>query len=171
MRFAAFLVLTVVSGLVLTFAGSMGVAAPVPKHLMKEGDNPEQLKLQGKWKLESKVVKGIGTSKPDVEILEIRDNKLTITNTDTTFVATFKLDAVDGVKRCNASDHQRVHNESKLATKEDDYSLGYSIDGDKLTMATRYYLDNGKLIMLAVDPSKPGKDAIVMVFTRVKDKN
>src|SRR5262245_49033366 len=56
MRSSAFVLLTTVSRFSVFLAGSasgFAGAAPVPKHLMKEPENTEQSKLQGKWKLES----------------------------------------------------------------------------------------------------------------------
>jgi uncharacterized protein (TIGR03067 family) len=176
MRFAPFLVLAVVSGLVLTFAGSSGVAAPVPKHLMKEAENTDQAKLQGKWKVESVGFEGTPVTKdangPDdahVLTLEIRGDQLTVTGGNN-FTAKIKLDTDGGVKRCTTVGAQKLDQDGKPAGKEADVAFGYIIDGDKLTLAERIN-PRGNKATTVDDPSKPGTGALLWVFTRVKDKN
>jgi uncharacterized protein (TIGR03067 family) len=177
MRFAVFLVLAVLSGFVLTFAGSLGVAAPVPKHLMKEAENTDQAKLQGKWKLESIALGGMplpnnaaGPNGGLEMILEFRGDKLTVTGPNDNVTATIKLDTVDGVKRCATVNTQKLDKDGKPAGKEEDVTFGYIIDGDKLTFAVRMDPGSGKSTT-AADPSKPGTDTVLIVFTRVKEKN
>src|SRR6516225_604795 len=123
MRCVAFLVLAVLAGFVLTFAGSLGVAAPVPKHLMKEAENTEQAKLQGKWQGESVSVGDLLLAGPGKAAwgmtLEISDNKFTFTSGGTE-TATFKLDTIDGFKRCTLTDREWTAPDRESLVKGED---------------------------------------------------
>lgn len=165
---------TAVILLVLGFAGVLqtGVpagAAPVPKHLMKAPDNTEETQLQGRWKLENLAVGGGipqgGIGGPQMEItLEFRGTKVTGSSQGRAVSATLKLEIVDGFKRLAMTNTQTVDGTGK-PVKEDDVTFGYSIVGDKLTLATTL---EGKG---PVDPTKPGNNALVLTFNRVKEKN
>jgi uncharacterized protein (TIGR03067 family) len=137
-------------------------AAPVPKHLMKEAEDTEEAKIQGRWKLEAI---GIGGMPQQLDVtLEFRGTKMTGKSQDRAVSATIKLDITNGVKRLAMTNTQAVDGMGQLV-KEEDVSFGYCIDGDKLTLATTLN-GNG-----AVDPAKPGDNALVLVLTRVKEKN
>jgi uncharacterized protein (TIGR03067 family) len=177
MRFTAFLMLAVLSGFALMFAGSMGVAAPVPKHLMKEAENPDQAKLQGKWKLESVGIGGMpvpgNPNGPNGGLditLEFRGDKLTAGGMGTTLVSKIKLDTIEGVKRCTTFDALQLGQDGKPDEKKDGEAFGYVVDGDKLTIAVRVDPAGDKANMVG-NPSKPNTDTVLMVFTRVKNKN
>jgi uncharacterized protein (TIGR03067 family) len=177
MRTTVFLTLAVLSGFVIPYACSAGVAAPVPKHLMKEAENTEQSKLQGKWKLESTGIGGLpvrgNPNGPNGGLditLEFRGDKLTATGPQPTLVSKIKLDTIEGVKRCTTFDALQLGQDGKPDEKKDGEAFGYIVDGNKLTIAVRLDATGGKA-NTAADPSKPNTDTILMVFTRVKDKN
>jgi uncharacterized protein (TIGR03067 family) len=164
---------TAVIILVLGFAtvlqtGAPAGAAPVPKHLMKAPDNSEEAQLQGQWKLEALDVgkmplQGVGPQQMQIT-LEFRGNKMTGNSQGRAVSATIKLDRVDGIKHLAMTNTQAVDGTGK-PVKEDDVTFGYCIDGDKLTLATTL---EGKT---PVDPTKAGNNALVLIFTRVKEKN
>jgi uncharacterized protein (TIGR03067 family) len=164
------IVVVLVLGFVAAFlVGVPASAAPVPKHLMKEAENTEETKLQGRWKLESLGVGGIqpqGGVGQQVEMtLEFRGTKLTGTSEGRGMNATFKLDIVDGVKRLAITDTKAVDRMGQPVAEED-VTFGYCIiDGAKLTLAATI---DGKR---AVDPAKAGDNALVLVLTRIKEKN
>jgi uncharacterized protein (TIGR03067 family) len=163
MRTVAFFLLAVL------FACSTGFAAPVPKP--KDGENPDQARLQGTWKLESLVIGGMPPTPYLFEMTyEIRGDKLTMKSDKHTYTAVIKLETVDGLKRLTMTNHQKVDPDGKPGEKQDDVIFGYTIDGDKLQLATRPSKDTGK-ITEPENPNKPGPDSVVRVFTRVKDKN
>src|SRR5205809_4073977 len=82
MRSAAFLLLATLTGFAVFRTGPAAALAPVPKHLMKEAENTEQAKFQGKWKLESLTFGNMALpagAAGGIELtLEIRDSKLTV---------------------------------------------------------------------------------------------
>jgi uncharacterized protein (TIGR03067 family) len=164
--------------LLLGLSGSAGLAAaPVPKHLMKEGDTTEQGKLQGVWKFTSVRLGGTEvsvekTGGSDMRV-EIRGDTMTVTSSQGNVApqrvtAKLKLDTADGVKRFSTTNTQKTDTDGKPTGKEEDVSCGYAIDGDTMTWAMVPGA-NGKAVF--ADPAKPGANAILMVFTRVKDKN
>jgi uncharacterized protein (TIGR03067 family) len=165
MRTAAFLLLACTAS-----AGTAG-AAPVPKHLVKEAENTEQSKLQGKWKLESIEIGGMNLGLPETidGTFEFRGDKLTVAMQGQTVTATVKLDSADGLKRLATTNTQKVGADGKPLGKEDDATFGYVLDGDKLMIGTRPNAagrGSGP-----IDPKKPGEGGVVMVLTRVKAKN
>ena len=162
--------------LLLGLSGSTALAgAPVPKHLLKEGDNTEQGKLQGVWKLTSLRVGGTevgGEAAAGIEMtMEIRGDAMTARVAQGPahrVTAKIKLDTADGVKRFSTTNTQKTDADGKPTGKEEDVTCGYAIDGDTMTWAMIPGA-NGKAT--PADPAKPGANAILMVFTRVKDKN
>ena len=175
MRTRAFLLLAALSGSVVVLAGTPAPGAPVPKHLMKDGDNTEQGKLQGKWKLMSLRLGGMeigGDIAAGIEMtMEIRGDTMTARVAQgpaQRITAKIKLDTADGVKRFTTTNTQKTDTDGKPAGKEADVTFGYAIDGDKMTWAMVPGA-NGNAEL--ADPAKPGANAILMVFTRVKDKN
>jgi uncharacterized protein (TIGR03067 family) len=166
-----FLVLAVLSGFVLTITGSMGVAAPVPKHLMKETENTDQARLQGTWKLESLSIGGMPPAAYNFETTyEIHGDKLTMRSEKHTATAIIKLDVVDGLKRLTMTSLKQVDPDGKPGEQLDDMIFGYTVAGDTFLLATRPAKDTGKTSE-PVDPNKPGSEGVVRVFTRAKDKN
>jgi hypothetical protein len=160
MRTAVVLVLCFIATVLVGVPAS---AAPVPKHLMKEAENTEEAKIQGQWKLESFVIDKVPLQ---VAIsLEFRGTKLTGTSEGRAISATIKLDIVDGVK-CLAVTNMQVMDGMGQRDEEEDTTYGYSIDGDKLTLVTS--LGERKKL---VDPAKPRGNTIVLVLTRIKEKN
>jgi uncharacterized protein (TIGR03067 family) len=168
MRSAAFLLL------VAAVSAATGTAAPVPKHLMKEGDNTEQSKLQGKWKLESIQLgeMNLGGAAIGIEgYFEFRGDQLTVSMQGQTVTATVKLDTADGLKRLATTNTKKVGADGKPAGKEDDVTFGYVIEEDKLMIAVRADLAGGGKMTGPIDPKKPGPNGVVMVLTRIKAKN
>jgi uncharacterized protein (TIGR03067 family) len=163
----AMMFLATLSGAAL-LANGPSVASPIPKHLMKDG-NADQAKLQGKWKLTSLRIAGrdVGgdIAKTMNMTIEVRDDSFTSTTNQGRVIAKVKLDSVDGVKRFATVNTQKWSADGKHLGGEDDVSLGYLIEGDKLTWAMVPGA-NGKATM--ADPGKPAANAILMVFTRVK---
>ena len=175
MRTCAFLLLATLSGSAVVFTGTPAPGAPVPKHLMKEGDNTDQGKLQGVWKLTSIRIGGTeigGDIATGVDMtMEIRGDTMTanvMPGPTQRVTAKIKLDTADGVKRLSTTNTQKTDTDGKPNGKEEDVTCGYAIDGDKMTWAMVPDA-NGKVA--PADPAKPGANAILMVFTRVKDKN
>jgi uncharacterized protein (TIGR03067 family) len=163
MRFARVMLFAVLVGFVVLFAGTVAVAAPVPKHLQKDGES-EQTKFQGKWKVLSIKVGGmeIGATGFDMH-LEFRGDTFTAIANDQTTTAKVKFDVVDGVKRMTTSESQTLGRDGKPVRTSRDESVGYTLDGDKLTVATTQD-------QKPIDPAKADKNAIVMVLVRVKDE-
>jgi uncharacterized protein (TIGR03067 family) len=141
-------------------------AAPVPKHLMKEPENNELVKLQGEWKLESLKVGNAEVAQLDIK-MEFREDKMIITGAGQTTTSKVKFDSVDGIKRLTTSESRAVNANGAPGAKQEDGSFGYTIDGDKLTIAVAL---NGAAPTI-VDPTNPTKDAIVIVLARMKEKN
>jgi len=166
MRTAVVLVLCFVAAVLVGVPAS---AAPVPKHLMKEAENTEEAKIQGRWKLESLGVGGIqpqgGGVQQQMEMtLEFRGDKMTVRSKDQVVSATIKLDIADGVKCLAITNAQSVDGMGRTV-REDDMAFGYCRDGDKLTLAMT--LEGYR----TVDPAKAGDNALVLVLTRIKEKN
>jgi uncharacterized protein (TIGR03067 family) len=175
MRTCAFLLLASLSGSAIVLTGTPAPGAPVPKHLMKDGDNTEQGKLQGKWRLTSIRLGGTeigGNVAAGIEMtMEIRGDTLTanvMQGPTQRVTAKIKLDTADGVKRFSTTNTQKTDADGKPNGREEDVTCGYAIDGDKMTWAMVPGA-NGKAEL--ADPAKPGANAILMVFTRVKEKN
>ena len=81
--------------------GVQASAAPVPKHLMKEAENTEEAKIQGRWKLENLGGGGDPAPGPGAaagDDTEFRRDKMTVHSKDQVVSATIKLDIADGVK-------------------------------------------------------------------------
>src|SRR5262249_35666455 len=156
MRSAAFLLLATVSGVVVFLAGSAGIAAPVPKHLMKAAENTEQSKLQGKWKLES-----TKTGPGEEVTFEIRDTAMTVfTAQGEQKSGTVKFDTIDGFNRLSVTGVKRVGRDGRPGSGDENASFGYRFDGDKLILAARHECGNE----VAVDPAKLTRDTDVFVF-------
>jgi len=166
MRTAALLFLIAAAVLLLGNSGSPASAAPVPKHLMKEPENTELAKLQGKWKFESLRIGGRSVPRGPGLTLEIRGDKVLYTSGDLVTTADIKLEAADGVKWFKATNSQRVDGDGKPIGKAEDGTYGYLIDGNTLTMAMGIERNQ-----VDADPAKPTDKTILMVLTRIKDKN
>ena len=149
--------------------------APVPKHLMKEPENDDKAKLQGKWKLESlqlgKMPLPVGSDGGLEVTLEFRGDTLTGVAPNQTTTATIKLDTVEGLKRLSTMNTRTVGKDGKPIGQDENTVFGFVIDGGKLLLATTTDFDGrGSGRGQAADPKKPGDDTIVMVLVRVKDK-
>jgi uncharacterized protein (TIGR03067 family) len=163
--------------LLLGLTANAAAAAPVPKHLQKGGDNTEQGKLQGVWKLKSLRVAGmdLGTDQAGgiSMTIEIRGDTMTATTSagnaaPTGITAKIKLDTVGGLKRFTTTGTRKTGADGNPAAAEQDVSAGYAIDGDTLSWAMNPGAD-GK--HTAADPAKADQGVVVFVFTRVKDRN
>lgn len=154
---------------VVVFCG-FAHAAPVPTHLMREPTDLDR--LQGSWQHESTVVTLPGvkrtTKKQSEIVLEVRGSRIKQhTATDVTH-ANLNLTTVEGVKRFGLTDVTRTNRDGEriAANKAAVLEFGYTIEGDKLTLA----LDATPGQSNPIDPTKLGECHLVMVFTRVKDK-
>ncbi|MFO0823093.1 MAG: TIGR03067 domain-containing protein [Gemmataceae bacterium] len=163
MQLARVMLLVVLAGFAVVFAGTATSASPVPKHLQKEGDS-EQAKFQGKWKVHSIKVGGMEIGATGIDMhLEFRGDTFTAIANDQTTTAKVKFDVVDGVKRMTTTESQTISRDGNPIRTSRDESVGYTLDGDKLTVATTQD-------QKPIDPVKADKDAIVMVLIRVKDE-
>jgi len=170
MRATALALFAATAGLFVSLGAPAG-AAPVPKHLVKEADSSEQGKLQGRWKLESISLANMPVPVGGKELemtLEIRGDTLTATTMGRVTTAKVKIDAADGLKRLAATNIQTLNADGKPIGKEDDAAFGYTLEGDKLVLASNI---GGTGKGNAADPAKPGDSTAVMVLTRIKDKN
>ena len=134
-------------------ADSHTTAAPVPKHLMKEAENPDLAAMQGKWELISANLDG-ESRKPADATLEIRDNrgKIVDEHSNSTFI--FTLDTTTNPRRMISLDSTDRHAKAIVAI--------YKIEGDTLTIADR-----------RDDPEKPpeefsGEGITALIYTRVR---
>jgi uncharacterized protein (TIGR03067 family) len=146
-----------------------GVAAPVPKHLMKEAEG-EKAKLQGKWKVEAMRLGGkdLAAGANFDMTIEFRGDTLTATSniagTARKTTATLKHDAAAGAKRFTTVETTTTPLDGKGAPmNEKDESFGYALDGDKLLLGAA-----GGGSKEAPDPLKPGPNDVVLVLVRVK---
>ncbi|MCI0703085.1 MAG: hypothetical protein L0241_18565 [Planctomycetia bacterium] len=162
----------------VVFVGSVGpmVAAPVPKHLMKELEG-DQKKLQGKWKLQSLRMGDVelgGDLRNTIEMaMEFRGNTFTMTaniaptNQFMKSTATIKFED-SKPKRMRVTHVKTVDRDGKAIEPngQKEGAFGYTLDGDKLTLAAN---SDGKDKSTAADPAKPGPNTVIMVFVRVKE--
>jgi uncharacterized protein (TIGR03067 family) len=152
------------------FAITDADASPVPKHLLKGADNKEQAKLQGRWKLESVQYGGrpIGGEQGIEMTMEIRGDTVTSTTKWLTTTATIKLDKVDGVLRLALINSKAIDVKQQGPTVVENSQYGYTLDGDKLTLATNMIV--GTKRSTAADPTKPaGDNTVLTVYTRIKE--
>jgi uncharacterized protein (TIGR03067 family) len=151
------------------FVGANAVAAPVPKHLLKES-NTEQSRLQGRWKLESVQYGGntVGGTQGIEMTIEIRGDTLITTSSWMTTKAIMKLDKVDGVLRLAMINNKAIEVHHAGPTLVDNSQYSYTLEGDKLTLATNMIV--GTKRSTAADPTKPaGDNTVLTVFTRIKE--
>jgi uncharacterized protein (TIGR03067 family) len=172
MRVAAFALFAGVASLVVS--GGPAVAAPVPKHLMKEAEG-DLVKLQGKWKIQSlkmgEMDLGGDVIKSLDMVLEFRGDAVSMTmnapGSTQKMTATVKLDA--NARRMTMTNVKTVGGNGQpvqnAGTKENE--AGYAIDGDKLLIAAGQSGPDGGAT--AADPKKPGPNTIVLTFARVKE--
>ena len=151
-------------------------AAPVPKHLMKEAENPDLAALQGKWtitgialdgtELPADLIAGLNLTfefKGDTAVLTNPTQKETVT-------ATVKLDLTAKPRRITFSNEKTTDLDGK-PTKADAKSLGtliYKIDGDTLVVAGRADSPDKKAVGAPDDfVGKPGSNTATLTFKRV----
>ncbi|MBA4062489.1 MAG: hypothetical protein C0501_02055 [Isosphaera sp.] len=163
------LLLAALSDLAVYLAGSPTAAAPVPKHLMKGGDDRD--KLQGRWQAESvRSGSSVQTRDGGLEtVVEFRGDEYTATVSragvaQLAVTAKVTFDTAGGVKRLSFTGGRRFT--GGKPDPEPDAAVGYALDGDRLTLA--YRLPGGGKLQEAVDPTKPGTCDTVFVFTRAK---
>jgi uncharacterized protein (TIGR03067 family) len=152
-----------------TCVGANAAAAPVPKHLLK-GANTEQARLQGRWKLQSVQYGGntVGSTQGIEMTIEIRGDTVTTTSKWMTTRATMKLDKLDGVLRLALINNKAIEVHQQGPTFVDNGQYGYTLDGDKLTLATNMIV--GTTRSTAADPTKPaGDNTVLTVLTRIKE--
>jgi uncharacterized protein (TIGR03067 family) len=166
MRPTTFLLFAALGAMSVVNAG----AAPVPTHLLKGANNTELVKLQGRWNLQT-VQYG---ANPVVEArefamtIEIRDDAVTTTSKLMTTTGTIKVDKVDGILRLAFINNKAIEVFQQGPTVVANTQYGYSLDGDKLTLATNTVV--GTTRTEPADPKKPGNDnTIITVLTRVKE--
>jgi len=171
MRTTTSLLLFAASVALAASLGGTAVAAPVPKHLMKPIENTESDRLQWKWKLESLTIGNMALTGKEFEmVLEFRGGAMTAHGQGTVTTATVKLDAADGMKRITTTTIRVANTQGMPLRNESDEAFGYTLDDDKLVLAMTVGADAPKGI--AADPTKkPADDVVVLVLTRVKDKN
>ena len=138
-----------------TFVVSGGpmVAAPVPKHLMKDAENPDLAAMQGEWELTTMNVDGESMSALEAT-LEVRGNisRTTIGHLHSSCV--FTLDTTNNPRRMISLDSTNPNAKATVAI--------YKIEGDTLTIADcRDY------------PEKPpeefsGEGITALIYTRVR---
>ena len=145
---------------------SAALAAPIPKQRTKEWED-DKAKLQGKWKVESwerggqSVLAGAGAAQQiDIDMeLEFSGDTLTTTvktgKTVQAFTVAVVYDADRRIRKINPQSTDKPNGGPKEPL------LGYSLDGDKLLIAS-----NGA--GQATNPLKPGPDDTVVTLTRVK---
>lgn len=168
----------VLFGIVVAFVSTVsqrGVAAPVPKHLMKEPET-DKAKLQGKWKVQSLLMGGkdlfVGPGQVGLAfdiVMEFQGDQMVVTanigGTTQKTTATLKYGS-DGKRQFEATEQQTVDGQGKPINIGADGnrggSTGYAFDGEKLLLGSS---SNGKA---GIDPLKPGKDDIVLVLVRAK---
>jgi uncharacterized protein (TIGR03067 family) len=156
----------VLSGLVAALAVAVGEspAAPVPKHLMKPGSDKD--KLQGKWKLESLRMGGVDYGESREVVVRFTGGSMTTWVNDLgqkrTTAATV-MHHPDQVRRFTMRDATMTseQNGRSVAKKLRDEVHCYDFDGNKLLLTSD---TKGQ----PVDPLKPGKYDVVLVFVRVK---
>jgi|GEM_PF-3818212 len=174
-RFAAFALFGIVVAFVST-VGQRGIAAPVPKHLMKTPET-DKAKFQGKWKVQSVLMGGkdilVGLGQGgglglDM-IFEFQGDQLIATTniggTTQKTTTTLKFGANGKRELVSTESHTVDGNGKPINAGPDEQkggSTGYAFDGEKLLLGAS---SNGQT---AVDPLKPGKDDIVIVLVRAK---
>ena len=165
-------------GVVIALVGSAGglpvAAAPVPKHLMKEPENPDLALLQGKWKLTRIAFGGMdltGEVLDQVDMsLEVRGDALVVTAAKQNMrsTTTLKLDTNKNPRRIIFADGKATDLEGKPINNPGAEKMGtaiYKIEGDTFVMAA---MVDGKAGVPADFGGGQNTDVAVMTFTRVK---
>lgn len=132
------------------------IAAPVPK------EEPDAVKLQGRWKIES--IRNGKVETKGISVLELKGDKMTLTSEYGVTTATFKLEVVDGVRRFEAKDSQLTV--GGKTSRDLDWLYGYEIEGNTLKFAMTISKDGN---LVPVPPAKAGDDGLVIVMTRIKE--
>jgi uncharacterized protein (TIGR03067 family) len=173
MRTAALDLFGVVIALV-GFAGGPVAAAPVPKHLMKEPENPDLAALQGKWKLTRIGFGGMdltGDVLDQIDMsLEVRGDTLVMTAAKQNLrsTTTVKLDANSKPRRITFADSKATDLEGKPVNNPGAEKMGiaiYKVEGDTFVFAAK---TDGKAGIPEDFGGGPNTDTAVMTFTRVK---
>jgi uncharacterized protein (TIGR03067 family) len=167
----------VLFGLAVCLVSSVGErvgAAPVPKHLMKEPENPDLDALQGEWLLAGVVHDGTvlpaGTVREIQLTLEVRGTVMAVTfpKANSRLAATLKFDLNTNSRRLTFDDQKQTDlkdNPKNLADVEKWSAAIYKLEDDTFVLATQ----NGNTGGVPKDfVSVPGSDAVVLTFTRVK---
>jgi hypothetical protein len=152
---------------------STGVAAPVPKHLVKEPEG-DKAKFQGKWKIESILMGGkdiLAVLGQNFEMeLQFKGEQFTargnIGGMVQTTTGTVKYGTAES-RLMKMMDRKTVGPDGKpvnnAAQKEE--AFGYAFDGEKVLLGSTS--DGGAK---GIDPLNPGPNDFVIVLIRVKEK-
>ncbi|AMV28977.1 hypothetical protein VT84_31575 [Gemmata sp. SH-PL17] len=118
-------------------------AAPVPKHLMKEGEHPDLAALQGKWSLTDIGLNGTSLGPVILDQLEVttevRDNTVAITlsKLNARLSGTFKLDTNASPRRLTSTDMKEtdLNGKPSATLAPEAFVMIYKIEGDTLVLA------------------------------------
>ncbi len=148
-------------------------AAPVPKHLMKEGDHPDLAALQGKWRLTDIALNGTSLGPGILDQVEatteVLDNTVAITlsKLNARLSGTFKLDTNASPRRLTSTDMKETDLNGKPSATLDPepFVMIYKIEGDTLVLA----INTGDQKEAPKGFSgKDGESTASLTFTRAK---
>jgi uncharacterized protein (TIGR03067 family) len=161
----------VLFGLAVGFVSSGGswvAAAPVPKHLMKEPENPDLAALQGKWILTGVALDGTALPAPEM-ILEVNGNTFVTVDVrgKLRMTAAAELGATTNPRRVTFGDWKSTDLDGKpRANPGSAMGLGiYKLESGAFVLAVK--CDN-KDPAPADFTANPGSKTCTMTFTRAK---
>jgi uncharacterized protein (TIGR03067 family) len=172
-RFAALIVFGIVAA-VVSSAGGIAGAAPVPKHLMKEAENPDLAALQGKWVLTGLALDGTPLTADTLAQIEMsfefRGNTLVMTAAKQNLrsTATLKVDASANPRRVTFADDKVTDLDGKPVNNPSAGKMGtalYKLEGDTFVLATKA---DGKDGVPENFVAAPGSNTVVLTLKRVK---
>lgn len=168
------LILSSVAAAFMTTAGAPIVAAPVPKHLMKEPENPDFAALQGKWTLTNLSFAGMqlqGDTLAQIEMtVEFKGDILVMTAAKQNMRSTtpVKFDTNTKPRRLIFGEGKATDLEGKPIDNPGAEKMGiaiYRVEGDTFIMAAKA---NGKEGVPEGFDGKADSDVAILTFTRVK---
>ena len=151
----------------MAMSAEAGVS-PIPKQPLKEGDNGDLRKFQGKWRIETLCLGGISVSPAEPVLLEFSGQSMTMTTSDSIIKARIKLETIGALRRLSTTCTQKVSIRGELIGNEQNFSLGYVLSGEKLTLAKT---TKKKGEDVACDPDRPDSNSVVLGFRLQKDNN